>query len=123
MGKLLTFTDLEAWKQGHGLALLVYKLTGTFPREEIFTLVSQMRRSAVSVTSNLAEGFNRESAKEKRHFYSFARGSVSELQSQLYIAKDVGYCPESDFIAAFDLSVAVHKMINGLIRASRLNSP
>lgn len=120
MGKASTFTDLEVWKYGHSLALFTYRLTASFPREEIFSLTNQMRRAAISVTSNIAEGFNRESLAEKRRFYSIARGSVSELQSQLHIAKDVGYCSKEEFGEAFDLSVAIHKMVNGLIRSLRV---
>ena len=85
--KIKSFTDLNAWKESHKLVLMVYGVTKTFPREEIFALVSQMRRCAVSITSNIAEGFSRQSYKEKVQFYSISQGSVTELQSQLLIAR------------------------------------
>src|SRR4051812_27040545 len=92
-----TFKDLDAWKHGHQFVLGIYKVTRSFPREELFGLVSQMRRCAVSITSNIAEGFSRASFKEKSQFYSIAQGSVTELQNQLLISKDIGYITESEF--------------------------
>jgi four helix bundle protein len=82
-GKIRSFTDLDAWKKGHELVLMVYKITKSFPNEEVFGLTIQMRRSAVSSTSNIAEGFSRHTHKEKIQFYSIALGSVTELQNQL----------------------------------------
>lgn len=71
--RIQSFTDLEAWKEGHKLVILIYKGTEKFPQKEIFALTSQMRRCAVSITSNIAEGFGRQSYKEKVQFYSIAR--------------------------------------------------
>ena len=67
--KIQSFTDLDAWREGHALVLAIYRITRDFPREEQFGLVSQLRRAAVSITSNIAEGFSRLSYKEKRQFY------------------------------------------------------
>lgn len=117
--KIVTFTDLDAWKEGHALVLLVYQVTKRFPREELFGLVSQLRRCAVSITSNLAEGFSRQSYKEKLQFYSVALGSVTELQNQLFVARDVSYISSARFEELFAQSVKVHKIINGLIRRSK----
>ena len=91
------FTDLEAWKKGHMLVLLIYKVTTSFPRSEMYGMISQMRRCVVSVTSNVAEGFGRKSYKEKIRFYSIALGSVTELQNQLIIAKDLKYISDKKF--------------------------
>lgn len=113
------FTDLVAWQEGHRLVIMVYKLTKTFPTDELFGLVSQMRRSAVSITSNIAEGFSRQSYKEKAQFYAIALGSTTELQNQLLISKDVGLLPQEKFKECADKSVHVHKIINGLIKHSR----
>ena len=117
--KIQYFTDLDAWKEAHILVLIIYKITKGFPREEIFGLTSQMRRCVVSITSNIAEGFSRQSYKEKMQFYSIALGSTTELQNQLLIAKDVRYISEKDFNEIFNQSIKVHKIINGLIKKSR----
>jgi four helix bundle protein len=119
-GKTLkSFTDLDAWKEGHQLVLSVYAITKKFPKHELFGLVSQMRRCAVSTTSNIAEGFGRSSYKEKIQFYFVAQGSLTELQNQLLISKDVGYIVENDFKPVANQSVKVHKIINGLIKGAR----
>lgn len=113
------FTDLDAWKNGHELVLMVYKATRAFPKEEMFGLVSQMRRSAVSVTSNIAEGFSRQSYREKVQFYSMAQGSLTELQNQMIVARDVGFLPNETYQELFQQSVTVHKIMNGLIKKSK----
>src|SRR3989344_1432910 len=94
--KIKDFTDLLAWREGHTLVLLIYKLTKGFPREEAFGLVSQMRRAAGSITSNIAEGFGRHGYKEKVQFYYLAQGSLIELKNQILIAKDVGYISKDE---------------------------
>ena len=119
VGTIKKFTDLDGWKESHKLVLAVYKETGHFPKPEIFGLVSQMRRSAVSITSHIAEGFSRKSYKEKVQFYSISLGSVTELQSQLYIARDVGYIEGNMFEDINKQSVKVHKIVNGLIKGAR----
>lgn len=114
-----SFTDLNAWIEGHRLVLMIYTMTKLFPKEEMFGLVSQMRRCAVSITSNIAEGFSRQSYKEKIQFYSVAQGSVTELQNQLLVARDVGFIGNEKFQEIALQSVTVHKIINGLIKSSR----
>lgn len=118
--KIKLFTDLNAWKEGHSLVLMIYKITKKFPKEEIFGLVSQMQRCAVSITSNIAEGFSRYSYSEKAHFYSIAQGSVTELQNQLLISKDIKYLDEKLFNEIMEQSNTVHKIVNGLIKKSRI---
>lgn len=76
--KIQSFTDLNAWKEGHKLALIIYEITNKFPKEEIFGLSNQLRRAVVSITSNIAEGFSRQSYKEKAHFYFTSLGSTTE---------------------------------------------
>ena len=117
--KIRSFTDLNAWREGHKLVLAVYKLTEKFPKKETFSLVNQMRRCAVSITSNIAEGFSRQSYKEKVQFYSIALGSVTELQNQLLIARDVGYLSKKEFEKRAGQTVTVHKIVNGLIKKSK----
>lgn len=113
------FTDLRAWQEAHKLALAIYKLTSNFPKEERYSLADQMRRAVVSITSNIAEGFSRHSSKEKIYFYSMARGSSTELQNQLILGKDLAHIPQAEFTKAFEQSVVVNKLINGLIKAAR----
>lgn len=116
---LKSFTDLNAWKEGHALVLQIYKTTKAWPKEEVFGLISQIRRCAVSITSNIAEGFSRQSYKEKVQFYAIALGSVTELQNQLLIAKDVGYIAIDNFNTIAQQSIKVHKIINGLVKSSK----
>ena len=117
--KIKTFTDLAAWREGHTLVLMVYHATKRFPKDELFVLVSQMRRCVISITSNVAEGFSRSSYKEKLQFYSMSQGSVTELQNQLLVARDVGYISERDFGRLAEQTIKVHKIINGLIKKSK----
>lgn len=118
-GRIKKFTDLNAWKEGHKLVLTIYDITKIFPKEEIFGLTSQIRRCAVSITSNIAEGFSWQSYKEKLQFYSISLGSVTELQNQVLIAKDVKYITEEQFKNIAEQTVIVHKIINGLIKSSK----
>ncbi len=87
-GNVLKFTDLKVWQAGHKLVVFVYQKTEKFPKTDTFGLSSQMQRSAVSVTSNIAEGFGRQAKNDKKHFYIMARASLTELQNQLLIARD-----------------------------------
>lgn len=117
--KIKSFTDLVAWKEGHKLVLATYKLTKNFPKEELFVLVSQSRRCVISITSNIAEGFSRQSYKEKTQFYAISLGSVTELQNQLLIARDLGYITNKEFIEIANQTVEVNKLVNGLIKSCR----
>ncbi|MDD5031903.1 MAG: four helix bundle protein [Patescibacteria group bacterium] len=117
--KIHSFTDLNAWKEGHKLILMIYGITKRFPKDELFGLTSQIRRCTVSITSNIAEGFSRQSYKEKIQFYSMALGSVTELQNQLLISRDIGYINKTQFQNIAEQSVKVHKIINGLIKSSK----
>lgn len=114
-----SFTMLNAWKKGHKLVLSIYATTKTFPKEELFALTNQMRRCVVSITSNIVEGFSRQSYKEKIQFYAISQGSVTELQNQLIIARDVGYISVQKFELLFAQSTIVHKILNGLIKKSK----
>lgn len=118
--KIRSFTDLVAWQEAHKLALMVYKVTKSFPKEELFGLINQMRRAAVSVTSNIAEGFSRQFYKEKVQFYCISQSSNTELQNQLLLARDVGYLKEKEFQQIAVQSVNVHRLLNGLIKKSKL---
>ena len=121
--KIKSFTHLVAWQEGHKLVLMIYKITKTFPKEEMFCLVNQMRRCAVSITSNIAEGFSRQYYKEKIQFYSIAHGSITELQNQLVISRDVNYIISEEFQKIAKQSITVHKIISGLIKKSKTIIP
>ncbi|MDD5528306.1 MAG: four helix bundle protein [Patescibacteria group bacterium] len=115
--RIRSFTDLNAWKEGHSLVLFIYEITENFPDKERFGLTSQIRRAAVSITSNISEGFNRESMKEKIQFYSIARGSLAEVQNQSLIAKDIGFLDEENFNKAACKTIITSKLLSGLIKS------
>ena len=117
MSKIQRFSDLTVWQEGHNLVLLVYKRTKNFPSEEKFSLTNQVRRAAVSITSNIAEGFGRQSEKDRLHFYAMSRGSLLELQNQLLIARDIELLTPDDFTELSEQTIIVHKLLNGLIRS------
>jgi four helix bundle protein len=112
--KIKSFTDLYAWQEGHKLVLIIYKYTKEFPKDELFCLVSQMRRCVISITSNIAEGFSRRTAKDKVQFYCIAHGSLTELQNQLVIARDLKYLGTIEFKEIANQTIIVAKLINGL---------
>jgi len=114
--KIKSFTDLYSWQEGHKLVLEVYKNTKNFPDDEKFGLTNQIRRAAVSITSNVAEGFGRSGKQEKKNFYSTALGSLAEVQNQLLAARDLGYITNETFKELADKTVAIDKMLNGLIK-------
>jgi four helix bundle protein len=116
--KIKSFTDLHAWKKSHALVLEIYSITKKFPKDELFGLTNQMRRCAVSISSNVAEGFSRHSYKEKTQFYSVSQGSVTELQNQLLIARDVKYIPNNVFQLLAAETIIIHKLLTGLIKHS-----
>ncbi len=117
--KITSFTQLNAWREAHQLVLEIYSRTKAFPIDEQFGLTNQIRRAAVSITSNIAEGFSRRSYKEKSQFYFMALGSLTEVQNQLLVAKDVGYLAKADFTRLADRSVIISKLLNGLIKKSK----
>ncbi|MEI7621701.1 MAG: four helix bundle protein [Candidatus Moraniibacteriota bacterium] len=112
--KIKSFTDLNAWKLGHLLVLDIYKITKKFPMEERYGLISQMQRAAVSITSNIAEGFSRNTDKDKLQFYCMAHGSLTELQNQLLISRDLKYLDKINFDSIAQQTITVGKLINGL---------
>jgi len=119
VSKIRSFTDLNAWREGHKLVLDIYKITQKFPKEEMFGLTIQLRRAGVSFTSNIAEGFSRNSYKEKLQFYSMALGSLTEIQNQLLVAKDIGYITKETFDKIAEQTIVINKITNGLIRKSK----
>lgn len=117
--KIKEFTDLLTWKHGHDLVILIYKITSNFPKKETYSLVDQIRRASTSVTSNIAEGFGRQTYKEKIHFYYTSQGSLIELKNQLIIARDVGYLQKTDYNILKDQADTTHKLLQGLISKTK----
>jgi len=114
-----SFEDLIVWQKAHQLTLVVYGMTKGFPREEIFGLSSQMRRAAVSVPSNIAEGFQRSGTKDKIKFFNISQGSLEELRYQLILTRDLQY---ADTAPAMWLATEVAKLLNAYIRSLHSNS-
>lgn len=118
-GKIREFTDMVAWQVAHDLAIRVYTATRKFPREELYGLTSQMRRAAVSISSNIAEGFGRVSYKEKLQFYYLSHGSLTELKNQLMVARDIGYLTGKSFEEIDEQLVHAHRLLRGLLTKTR----
>jgi four helix bundle protein len=116
---------LDVWKMAIELAALVYELTEKFPSEERFGLISQMRRAAVSIASNIAEGAARQGKAEFRNFLSVAQGSLSELDTQLELSVKLGYLDNTKYVEFSSMLIRVDKMLTALIRSltkSRTNN-
>ncbi len=116
MNNISSYKDLVVWQKSFDLSLLIYKITSTFPKDESYGLISQMRRSAISIPSNVAEGSIRGSKKDFCHFLRIASGSLAELQTQIEISKSLNYIKILDYNKTYNLSVEINKMIHGLIK-------
>ena len=112
-----SFEDLEAWQIAHKLVLELYRITKRFPKEELYGIVNQLRRAALSVTSNIAEGFSRYNYNDKIRFYYNSRGSVSEVRNCLILSKDLDYITKDEHQILLVETERVLKIINGLIRS------
>ncbi|MFZ5450204.1 MAG: four helix bundle protein [Thermodesulfobacteriota bacterium] len=118
-----SFKDLVAWQKSMALVAEVYRASQGFPKEEIFGLTSQIRRSAVSVPSNIAEGNARTSKKEFQYFLSNARGSLAELETQLLIAHQLAYINETAKNQMLDRLWEVGRIVNGLLSSLKKSTP
>ncbi|HOK17035.1 MAG TPA: four helix bundle protein [Defluviitoga tunisiensis] len=110
-----SFEDLIVWQNAHQLVLEIYKITKDFPSEEKFALVSQMRRSAVSVPANIAEGFRKRGIRDKLNYYNIAQGSLDELNYYIILSKDLGYIQTNKHLLEQIKEVA--KLLSGLIKS------
>lgn len=106
------FQDLIIWQRAHEFALEIYRVTDEFPNIEQFGLTNQLRRAAVSVPSNIAEGFERNSSKDFSHFLVISRGSLSEIKAQLLLAKDLLYLSPQECERLLTEATEIHKMLN-----------
>jgi four helix bundle protein len=116
MEKPQNYKDLVVWQKGITLAKATYQLTATFPGEEKFGLVSQMRRAAISIPSNIAEGQARHTTGEFIQFISHAEGSTAELETQVIVSIELGFAETKNTKAAFILLDDIRRMLNGLRR-------
>lgn len=115
------FTNLKIWQNAHELTLKIYKLTARLPREELFGLSSQIRRAAISVESNIAEGESRYSTKDKLNFFIQARSSAAEVQSQLILIADLYIKLSAESLYLKDDYGMLSRQINSLINYRREN--
>jgi len=117
--QIQSYKELEAYKKGIELVKVIYKITKTFPKEEMYGMTSQIRRSAISIPSNIAEGYMR-GHREYVQFLKVALGSCAELETQLSLSKDLEFCNETDFTMANDLNTEIIKLLKTYI--SRLTN-
>ena len=115
------FKQLKVWQVGMDLVIKVYKITESFPKSEMYGLISQLRRCSVSIPSNIAEGSSRNNPKEFTQFLYIAQGSLSELDTQLILAQLLGYI--QDFNDIEELIRQIRSMLTGLIKAQKTQNP
>jgi len=113
MNEIKNFTDLLVWKKSHQFVLNAYRITKGFPSEEKFGIVSQMRRAAVSVPANIAEGLKKRGVKDKANYYNIAQGSLNETTYYLILAKDLGYIKSNSTM--IDDANEIHRMLHSFI--------
>ncbi len=114
-----TYRDLEVWQAAMKMVFDVYRETAAFPKQEMFGLTSQLRRAAVSVASNIAEGKGRFSDRELSQFLSVARGSIFEIETQVAIAEELGFLAKSQSKQLLSRCAEVGRLLNGLIKVVR----
>ena len=121
------FTRLKVWEKAHALTLKTYVAVRTFPKEETYGLVSQLKRAAVSVGSNIAEGVGRGTPKQMAYFIGVAMGSIAEMRYQFLVARDLGWLPQNDHAeleaAANEIRAMLDALMRSLARPQRRDSP
>ncbi|RRQ45985.1 four helix bundle protein [Chryseobacterium sp. SC28] len=115
----MEYINLDVWREARKLANLVYDLSKNYPKEESFGLVNQIRRCAVSIPSNIAEGCGRSTSKDTANFLFIARGSLYELETQLYISRDQNYIDEEQLLSIANQIMICKKLLNGFINYYR----
>jgi four helix bundle protein len=111
-----SFENVDIWQKAHEFVLMTYRITETFPKHELFCLTSQLRRAAISIPANFAEGYRRESKREKVRFYNISIGSLEECRYYLRLAKDLGYSDTTDLRAILE---SISKMLTKYAAAIR----
>lgn len=112
--QIKNFRDLEVWKRGVAIVMNCYSLTNQFPKTEVYALSNQIQRSAISIPSNIAEGWARGTSKEYSRFIDISRGSLAELETQLFIAKELGYGKPEEIEKTINNCDELAKMLNVL---------
>ena len=115
-----TYREIICWQKSIELVKSIYQITNNFPKSEQFGLTSQLRRATISIPSNIAEGFGRGSNKDFRRFLDISRGSLFELQTQLYIAKELKYINKESFEDVFEQSREVERILVGFMKSLKL---
>lgn len=116
------FRTLKVWEKAHALVLEIYKSTGSFPRQEIYGVTSQMRRAAVSIPANIAEGCGKDSDAELKRYFLIAMGSASELEYLFVLAVDLSYFPRDSYESLQVRLVETRKMLNAFIQNLKAKS-
>ena len=119
--RIFSFEKLIAWQKGRELAILIYKTTKLFPKDETFGMTSQMRRCSISIASNLAEGSGRSSMKDKARFSEIAYSSSLELLNQIILSFDFEYVDENQYIQIREKITEVNMLIDGLHKSQIAN--
>ena len=111
MGEITTWRDLKVWQKAHALVLSVYEVTKQFPPDERFSLTQQVRRAAVSVASNIVEGFHRKTTKDSLNFYKIADSSLEEVKYQILVARDLEYISNMEYKDVITVADEVGRML------------
>lgn len=120
MAQIKTFEDLQVWQKAHQLALSIYRMTKKFPSDEKFGLISQQKRAAVSVASNIVEGFRRRTTKDSLNFYNTSQGSLEELKYHLLLSRDLKFISDQDFKDIQSLADEVGKLLYRWIESNKV---
>jgi four helix bundle protein len=115
--KITSFEDLTVWQESQVLAVSIYSITKSFPKEEQFGITNQLRRAASSISANIAEGFGRQTAKDKVHFYTMAYGSLLEVKSFLYLSNKLNYVVDDNLEILLKQCTDCQKLINASKRS------
>lgn len=116
-GKIASFEDLEVWQESQNLAVMIYTLTKDFPKDELFAMTNQIRRASTSISANIAEGFGRDTVRDKLRFYTMAYGSLLEVKNFLYLSRKLEYITDDSLDLALAQSTSCQKLINASKRS------
>ena len=119
MAQIKTFKDLQVWQKAHELTLLIYTVTRKFPDDERFGLISQQKRAAVSIASNIVEGFRRHTVKDSLNFYNIAASSLEEVKYQLLLSKDLKFINKEDFEIVNGIAEEVSRLLYRWIESNK----
>ena len=119
MGEIKTYRDLMVWQKSMGLVTEIYRMTKMLPKDEIYGLTAQMRRCAISIPSNIAEGYGRSSTNDYIRFLNITSGSLYELQTQIEIALNLKYVSQGDFDKLYEAGREIERMLSSLIKKIR----